>query len=126
MNHSARHILVVARWLLPWIGALLISSFVAYAADGGLRRVLVEPSTMLAPGHPITGDSSVTMLRGIRIEILDHDGKPVTHLTCLADAEAVTSESIQISNNHFDVGLYLRSLCVTPAEVVPAPQSDPH
>jgi|SRR5215471_6763585 len=122
MDHRPRHTLELARWLLPWIGALTLSSVVASAATGGLRSVLVEPPPVPTPA---SGDDALIMLSPVQIEITDHDGKAVRRLTCVAYIEGRSSPTIQISDNHFDVDLYLKRLCVTPAQMVPAQQRDP-
>lgn len=111
-----------ARWLLPWVCMLGLSSALAYAADGGLHRVLAEPTPTPTP---TSDEPSLKILSVLQIEITDHDGKPVRELVCLGHLDGRSSVSIQISDNNSDVNLYLNSVCVTQPEPPPVQRPGP-
>lgn len=116
MDPRVWHAVRLARWLLPWVGMLAVSSALASAADEGLHRVLVEPT----PTPTLMSiDPGSAALRVIQIEITDHDNKPVSHFTCVAHLDGRSSDVVQISDNFIDVRGYMSSVCVTPAEPLP-------
>src|SRR5215469_11430812 len=100
MLRGMRTIACVGRWLLPWLGVLVISSTLAYAANAGLARTW--PTTQ-------TGDPAVSPLarpedastRWVEIRELRPDGT-IRTVDCLTKPDYVAGDALYILTVQLD------------------------
>jgi hypothetical protein len=103
-SRRGRTVVGAARWLLPWIGTLAVSSGLALAADNGLEVVLVTPPESTTANAQITA-----AFHWLRVQSIDSDGSDVVFL-CLARPDAVRGDTVELRTH--DLRSFTHDACI--------------
>jgi hypothetical protein len=91
------------RWMLPWAWALIVSGALAYAADQALGHRLVEqPASALSLTEAVFRPPGGVGLRWVVLMSTDEQGGAQSSITCLAPADRVSDDALQLAEEDLD------------------------